>query len=171
MRKLVDRWGLREPIMELAGRGAPIFGTCAGMILLAREIVDGDEPVFPLLDVIVYGATRSGASWTASRPTSRCPCSGTSRSTASSSAPRSSSASGPDVDVLATLDDGRVVAVRQRNVLATAFHPELAGETRFHRLLTTMAGAYDEPDEGSGRRQHPDPAVGGHRRAPRRRDR
>jgi hypothetical protein len=62
---------------------------------------------------------------------------------------------GPDVDVLSRLDDGRIVAVRQRNVLATAFHPELAGEPRFHRLLATMAGAFAEPDEGSGRRRHP----------------
>jgi hypothetical protein len=62
---------------------------------------------------------------------------------------------GPDVDVLARLDDGRVVAVRHRNVLAIAFHPELAGETRFHRLLATMAGAFHEPNEGSGRRRHP----------------
>ena len=58
-------------------------------------------------------------------------------------------------DVLARLEDGSVVAVRQRNVIATAFHPELAGEVRFHRLLTTMAGAYEEPAEGSGRRPHP----------------
>ena len=50
--------------------------------------------------------------------------------------------SAPDVDVLARLDDGRVVAVRQRNVIATAFHPELAGEPRFHRLLATMAGRH-----------------------------
>ena len=62
---------------------------------------------------------------------------------------------GPDVDVLARLDDGRVVAVRERNVLATAFHPELAGETRFHRLLTTMAAEHDQPGEGSGWRPHP----------------
>jgi hypothetical protein len=47
------------------------------------------------------------------------------------------------------------VAVRQRNIIATAFHPELSGEVRFHRLLTTMAGAYEEPAEGSGRRPHP----------------
>ena len=59
------------------------------------------------------------------------------------------------MDVLSTLDDGRVVAVRQRNVIATAFHPELAGETRFHRLLSTMAGEYAEPGEGAGRRHHP----------------
>ena len=50
---------------------------------------------------------------------------------------------------------GSVVAVRQRNVIATAFHPELSGEVRFHRLLTTMAVAYEEPAEGSGRRPHP----------------
>jgi pyridoxal 5'-phosphate synthase glutaminase subunit Pdx2 len=62
---------------------------------------------------------------------------------------------GPDVDVLARLDDGRVVAVRQRNILATAFHPELAGETRFHRLMATMAAEHDDPGEGSGRRPHP----------------
>ena len=62
---------------------------------------------------------------------------------------------GDGVDVLARLDDGRVVAVRQRNVMATAFHPELAGEPRFHRLLTTMAGAFQEPAEGTGRRRHP----------------
>ena len=62
---------------------------------------------------------------------------------------------GPGVDVLARLDDGRVVAVRERNVIATAFHPELAGETRFHRLLATMAAEHDDPGEGSGRRPHP----------------
>ena len=53
MRRLVDRWGLRQPILELAARGAPLFGTCAGMIILAKEIADGEEPVLPLLDVTV----------------------------------------------------------------------------------------------------------------------
>src|SRR5437667_369306 len=62
---------------------------------------------------------------------------------------------GRDVDVLARLDDGRVVAVRQRNILATAFHPELAGETRFHRLVAAMASEHEDPGEGSGRRPYP----------------
>jgi 5'-phosphate synthase pdxT subunit len=62
---------------------------------------------------------------------------------------------GPDVDILARLQDGRVVAVRERNIIATAFHPELAGETRFHRLVATMAAEHDDPGEGSGRRPHP----------------
>ena len=67
---------------------------------------------------------------------------------------------GPGVDVLARLDDGRIVAVRERNVVATAFHPELAGETRFHRLVATMAAEHDDPGEGSGRRPHPTRRAG-----------
>jgi 5'-phosphate synthase pdxT subunit len=62
---------------------------------------------------------------------------------------------GPEVDILAKLDDGRIVAVREGNVLATSFHPELAGETRFHRLIATMAAEHAEPGEGSGRRRYP----------------
>jgi len=53
MRQLIDRWGLHEPILELADRGAPIFGTCAGMIVLATEIAGGQPPILPLLDVTV----------------------------------------------------------------------------------------------------------------------
>jgi hypothetical protein len=54
------------------------------------------------------------------------------------------------------------VAVRQGHVLATAFHPELAGEPRFHRLVMTMAEAFREPAEGAGRRHHPLRRTAGH---------
>jgi 5'-phosphate synthase pdxT subunit len=154
MRKLIDRWGLREPILDLARQGAPIFGTCAGMILVAREITDGDEPVFPLLDVSVK-RNAFGRQLDSFEADLQVPVLGDQPVHGVFIRAPIIERVGPDVDVLATLDDGRVVAVRQRNVLATAFHPELAGETRFHRLLTTMAGAFDEPDEGSGRRRHP----------------
>src|SRR5437762_4662021 len=53
MRKLIDAYGLREPILALASAGAPMLGTCAGMILLADRIAEGDAPVLPLLDVEV----------------------------------------------------------------------------------------------------------------------
>ena len=154
MRKLVARWGLREPILELAASGAPIFGTCAGMILLAREISDGDEPVFPLIDVAVkrnaFGRQLESFEGEVSVPVlGDTPVHGV-----FIRAPIVERV-GPAVDVLATLGDGRVVAVRQRNAIATAFHPELAGETRFHRLVVTMAGEFDDPGEGSGRRRHP----------------
>jgi len=158
-RRLIDRWGLREPILDLARSGAPVFGTCAGMILLSREILDGDEAVFPLLDVGVrrnaFGRqlesfeTELSVPMLGDRPVHgvfiRAPV---------------VVRTGPGVDVLARLDDGRVVAVRERNVIATAFHPELAGETRFHRLMATMAAEHDDPGEGAGRRHHPTRRAG-----------
>jgi 5'-phosphate synthase pdxT subunit len=154
MRKLIDRWGLHGPILETADRGVPILGTCAGMILLATEISDGDAAVFPLLDVTVkrnaFGRQLDSFESDIDVPVlGDMPVHGV-----FIRAPLVERV-GDGVDVLARLDDGRVVAVRQGNVLATAFHPELAGEPRFHRLLTTMAGAYAEPAEGSGRRPHP----------------
>jgi 5'-phosphate synthase pdxT subunit len=154
MRLGIERWGLREPILDLAASGAPIFGTCAGMIVLSREIAGGEPPILPLLDVTVernaFG--RQLDSFEADlevdvlgeRPVHavfiRAPI---------------VERTGPGVDVLARLDDGRVVAVRERNIVATAFHPELAGETRFHRLVATMATEHADPGEGSGRRPHP----------------
>jgi 5'-phosphate synthase pdxT subunit len=154
MRKLIDRWGLREPILDLARAGAPILGTCAGMILLAREIVDGDTPVLPLLDVSVK-RNAFGRQLDSFEADMAVPVLGDTPVHGVFIRAPVIERVGPDVDVLARLDDGRVVAVRQRNVLATAFHPELAGDPRFHRLLVTMANEYVEPGEGSGRRRHP----------------
>ena len=154
MRQLIDRWGLRQPILDLAESGAPIFGTCAGMIVLAREIAGGEEPILPLLDVTVernaFG--RQLESFEADVPVDVL---GATPVHAVFIRAPIVERTGPDVDVLARLDDDRVVAVRQRNILATAFHPELAGETRFHRLMATMAAEHDDPGEGSGRRHHP----------------
>jgi 5'-phosphate synthase pdxT subunit len=154
MRKLIDRWGLREPILELAQQGAPILGTCAGMILLAREIVDGDEPVLPLLDISVK-RNAFGRQLDSFESNIEVPILGGTPVHAVFIRAPGVECVGDEVDVLARLEGGSVVAVRQRNVMATSFHPELAGDPRFHRLLTTMAGAYQEPAEGSGRRPHP----------------
>ena len=154
MRQLIERWGLHEPILDFAGRGAPIFGTCAGMIVLATEIAGGEPPILPLLDVTVernaFGRQLDSFEAELSVPILgdrpvhgvfiRAPI---------------IDRTGPNVDILARLDDGRIVAVRERNIIATAFHPELAGETRFHRLIATMAAEHDDPGEGSGRRPHP----------------
>jgi pyridoxal 5'-phosphate synthase pdxT subunit len=154
MRQLIDRWQLRQPLLDLADRGAPVFGTCAGMIVLASEIAGGEEPILPLLDVTVrrnaFGRQLDSFEGELTVPVLgdrpvhgvfiRAPV---------------IERTGPGVDVLARLDDGRVVAVRERNLIATAFHPELAGETRFHRLVATMAAEHDDPGEGAGRRPHP----------------
>jgi 5'-phosphate synthase pdxT subunit len=154
MRQLIDRWGLRQPILDLADSGAPIFGTCAGMIVLSREIAGGEAPILPLLDITVernaFG--RQLESFEADLPVDVL--GGTPVHAVFIRAPVVERI-GPNVDVLARLEDGRVVAVRERNIVATAFHPELAGETRFHRLVATMAAEHDDPGEGSGRRPHP----------------
>jgi pyridoxal 5'-phosphate synthase pdxT subunit len=154
IRKLLLGWGLRDPILDLARQGAPIFGTCAGMIVLAKNIVDGDEPVLPLLDVSVR-RNAFGRQLDSFEADIDVPMLGDAPVHGVFIRAPIVEHVGADVDVLARLDDGRPVAVRQRNIIATAFHPELAGETRFHRLVTTMASEHEDPAEGAGRRRHP----------------
>jgi len=154
MRRLIERWGLRQPILDLAERGAPLFGTCAGMIVLAREIVGGEPPIVPLLDVTVQ-RNAFGRQLDSFEADLSVPVLGDTPVHGVFIRAPIIDRTGPGVDVLARLDDGRIVAVRERNLIATAFHPELAGETRFHRLLATMASEHDDPGEGSGRRPHP----------------
>jgi len=154
MRHLIERWGLRQPILDLAERGAPIFGTCAGMIVLAREISSQEPPVLPLLDVTVE-RNAFGRQLNSFEADIAVPILGDRPVHAVFIRAPVIERTSPEVDVLAKLDDGRIVAVRERNILATAFHPELSGETRFHRLMATMAAEHDDPGEGSGRRPHP----------------
>jgi pyridoxal 5'-phosphate synthase pdxT subunit len=154
MRQLIERWGLHQPIMDLAARGAPMFGTCAGMIVLAREIAGGEPPILPLLDVTV-ARNAFGRQLESFEAELQVPVLGDTPVHGVFIRAPIVDRTGPDVDILARLDDGRIVAVRERNIVATAFHPELAGETRFHRLVATMATEYDDPGEGSGRRPHP----------------
>jgi 5'-phosphate synthase pdxT subunit len=154
MRQLIERWGLREPILEFAASGAPIFGTCAGMIVLSREIAGGEQPILPLLDVTVERNAFGRQLDSFEADLAVDVLGGRPVHAVFIRAPVIERA-GPGVDVLARLDDGRIVGVRERNVVATSFHPELAGETRFHRLVATMAAAHDDPAEGSGRRPHP----------------
>ena len=154
MRQLIERWGLRQPILDLASSGAPLFGTCAGMIVLAREIVGGEPPILPLLDVTVE-RNAFGRQLDSFETELAVPVLGDQPVHGVFIRAPVIARTGPDVDILARLDDGRIVAVRERNIVATAFHPELAGETRFHRLVAAMASEHDDPGEGSGRRHHP----------------
>jgi pyridoxal 5'-phosphate synthase pdxT subunit len=144
MRHLIDSYNLREPIAALARAGTPMLGTCAGMILLADRIADGDEPVFSLLDVEVRrnGYGRQLDSFEADLEVDglgEAPLHGV-----FIRAPMVST-TGPNVEVLARDPDGRPVAVRQGRVLATAFHPELTGDRRIHRLLVEMVEGARRP--------------------------
>lgn len=137
MRKLIDLYGLREPIVALAHGGTPVYGTCAGMILLADRIADGDEPVLRLLDITVernaYGRQLDSFEADLAIPSlGDEPLHGV-----FIRAPVVSQA-GPKVEVLARDADGRPIAVRQGRVIATAFHPELTPDRRLHRLLVEL---------------------------------
>jgi 5'-phosphate synthase pdxT subunit len=154
MRKLVARWGLRRPILDLAASGAPILGTCAGLIIVAREIAGGDEPVFPLLDVTVE-RNAFGRQLESFETDLAVPILGERPVHAIFIRAPIIERVGPGVEVLARLPDQRVVAVRQRNVLAISFHPELAGDTRFHQLVATMAAEHDRAEGfAAGRTLH-----------------
>ena len=134
--KLAARYGLLEPLRERARAGLPVFGTCAGLILLAREVEGPPQDLLGVLDARVrrnaFG--RQVASFEAEvdvKGIDGDPVSG-----AFIRAPWVADA-GPEVEVLAEVD-GKVVAVRQGNLLATAFHPELTGEVRLHRWLVDL---------------------------------
>jgi pyridoxal 5'-phosphate synthase pdxT subunit len=139
MRKLIDLYGLREPIMALARGGAPLYGTCAGMILLADRLDDDEAPYFGMLDLEVrrngYGRQLDSFEADLDVPSlGEPPLHGV-----FIRAPLVTGV-GPEVEVLARDPDGNPVAVRQGRVLATAFHPELTGDRRLHRLLLAMVG-------------------------------
>ena len=162
MRRLIDRWGLREPILDLADRGrAAVRHLRRDDRPGASEIAGGEEPVLPLLDVTVE-RNAFGRQLDSFETELMVPLLGDQPVHAVFIRAPVIERVGPGVDVMATLDDGRIVAVRERNVIATAFHPELAGETRFHRLVATMAAEHADP--GEGRRPaappHPPRAAG-----------
>jgi pyridoxal 5'-phosphate synthase pdxT subunit len=140
MRRLIDAYGLAEPILNLAASGAPMWGTCAGMILLARRIDDGDTPVLPLLDI---GVRRNayGRQLDSFEADLHVPALGDEPLHAVFIRAPIVTDVGPGVDVLATDPMGRTVAVREGRLLATAFHPELTGDRRFHRALVSLIGA------------------------------
>jgi pyridoxal 5'-phosphate synthase pdxT subunit len=133
--------GLEGPLVARLEHGMPTFGTCAGLVLLAREITDGraDQHALGLLDVRVR---RNGYGRQVASFETTCEVDGVGTVPAVFiRAPRVLSA-GPDVEVLATLDVGdgaHPVLVRQGNVVGSSFHPELTADRRVHHLFLTLA--------------------------------
>jgi pyridoxal 5'-phosphate synthase pdxT subunit len=125
----IEREGLAEPLRELAAAGTPIFGTCAGMIMLDRKHLG-------VLD-IECRRNAFGRQIRSFEADLRIPGIDGKVRAVFIRAPWADEC-GEDVEVLAAVD-GHPVAVRQDNVLAVSFHPELAGETRLHELFLTSA--------------------------------
>jgi pyridoxal 5'-phosphate synthase pdxT subunit len=140
MSRLLDTSGLFDPVRELVHDGVPAFGTCAGMILLARDVVDGrpDQHGFDLLDVRVRrnGYGRQIASFEADLDVRDVP--GGSFRGVFIRAPFVERV-GAGVEVLAE-HEGVPVLVREGSVWASSFHPELSGDLRLHERFVHEVG-------------------------------
>ena len=141
---LLESTGLFEAIADRIGSAEhplPLFGTCAGLVLVAREVLDGrpDQRTFGVLDAVVRrnGYGRQDHSFEADVVFGSGE--GPPLPTVFIRAPLVVSV-GEKVDVLATLD-GVPVLVRQGSVLASAFHPELTPDRRVHRLFAAICGS------------------------------
>ena len=137
--RLMTIYNLREPVERMAAEGRAVWGTCAGLIMLSREITEQDPTPLGIMDI---GVQRNAFG----------------RQVDSFEQTLDVSALGPDpfhaifirapviirvgegVEVLSALDADRPVAVRQGNLMATAFHPELTDDYRFHSYFLELAG-------------------------------
>lgn len=133
MAKLLQDFALFEPMKQAFLQGTPVFGTCAGLILLSKQLTNASQPGFQLMDITTkrnaYG--RQSASFTTSAKFHekeidmvfiRAPSLHTNHQ---------------EVTILASVD-GKHVAARQNNMLVTAFHPELTKDTYVHTYFLDM---------------------------------
>ena len=141
--RLMTIYGLREPVVRMAKSGKAVWGTCAGMIMMANEITEEDPIPLQLMDIGVHRNAFGRQVDSFEQDLSLAGFDETPFRGVFIRAPVIFRV-GDGVDVLACLADGRPVAVQQRNLMATAFHPELTNDTRLHRhfleLMTSPAG-------------------------------
>ncbi len=167
--KLMTTWGLTEPVREMANSGKPVWGTCAGMILLAQDIGGLNQPLIGLMDIKVK-RNAFGSQLDSFEADITVPAFEQTHLTGNGSTEVGSEATrpfrgvfirapyiekvGPQAEELAHLEGQEaakadplnngyggqeiIVAARQRNLLATAFHPELTNDPRFHQLFLKM---------------------------------
>jgi len=132
--RLIRDYDLSDQIKKLAASGLPILGTCAGLIILAKELSDSKMQTLGLMDLVVrrnaFGRQRESFEAELSIPAlGEKPFPGV-----FIRAPRIEQANG-NVAVLTRLNDGTIVAARQEKLIATAFHPELTDDLRLHKYF------------------------------------
>ncbi len=142
--KLMVTYGLVEPIRDAANAGMPIWGTCAGMILLAKDIGGLVQPLIGVMDVVVE-RNAFGRQLDSFETDLAIPVLGPEPFPAVFiRAPLIHAVTG-DAEILARLDDGRIVAARQGTLLATSFHPELTRDDRLHRYFIEQVAGLPVP--------------------------
>lgn len=143
--KLAQEFGLFDPVHEFVAGGGAVYGSCAGMIMLSQEILDGrpDQRSFGGIDMTVRRNAFGRQVDSFEAPVEIDGVEGGPFHAVFIRAPWVERV-GEAVEVLGRVSQGpaagRIVAVRQGNLLATAFHPELTGDQRVHRYFVAMAG-------------------------------
>ena len=132
--KLLEDFGLLEPLRRLVERGLPVYGTCAGTILLARDIGGLDQPLLAAMDLVVE-RNAFGRQLQSFETDLQIAGLGEAPFRAVFIRAPAITSTGPEVDVLARLENGAIVAARQGSLLVSCFHPELSGDDRFHRYF------------------------------------
>ena len=134
MGKLLRDQNMLIPIREAILSGLPVFGTCAGLILLARQITSQEESHLSTMDIVVernaYGR-QLGSFYT------EADCKGVGNIPMTFIRGPIIREVGKDVDVLAVVND-QIVAAREKNMLVTSFHPELTNDVRLHQYFIDM---------------------------------
>ncbi len=136
MDKLSRAFGLAEPLKAAISSGMPVYGTCAGLIMIADRVLDAIAGQQSLggLDISVR-RNAFGSQLDSFETDLDIPVLGESPVHAVFIRAPIVEQAGPGVRTLASLGDGRVVAVEQENLLGTSFHPEMTGDTRFHEYF------------------------------------
>ncbi|XQN76664.1 pyridoxal 5'-phosphate synthase glutaminase subunit PdxT [Streptococcus oralis] len=134
MGKLLRDQNMLIPLRGAILNGLPVFGTCAGLILLAKEITSQEESHLATMDIVVernaYGR-QLGSFYTEAE------CKGVGQIPMTFIRGPIISSLGEDVEILATVDD-QIVAAQEKNMLVTSFHPELTDDARLHQYFINM---------------------------------
>ena len=138
MGKLLNEWNMLEPLRQRILDGMPVYGSCAGLILLCRDIENSDQPRLSVLDATVR-RNAFGRQVDSFETNLSIPEIGADPLPAVFIRAPVITGVGAGVKVLAEVD-GQAVAVRQNNILATSFHPELTPDTRMHSYFLSFCG-------------------------------
>lgn len=143
--KLAAQYGVLDRLRERAAAGMPVWGTCAGAIFIAKDVPGHRDPLARLMDITVE-RNAFGRQVDSFEVDLAVPVLGARPFRGIFIRAPKISRTGPQVEVLARLADGTVVAARERDVLVTAFHPELTADRRFHRYFLGVVQRSREAD-------------------------
>lgn len=135
--KLASHYGFIPKLKERVAQGMSVWGTCAGAIFIARDVPGHPHPLAELMEISVR-RNAFGRQLDSFEADLDVPALGAVPFHAVFIRAPLIESVGPDVEVLSRLEDGKIVAARQGNLLATSFHPELTHDGRFHDYFLTL---------------------------------